>query len=96
MQCLKCGNEIEKPATGRPPRYCSRACRRTAEYEIRRITRRLEKLEERRDDESELVDAQCSLGDMAGRGPAERLAAVEKLILGAETRLKELLGAADD
>ena len=35
MTC-KCGTELEKPATGRPPRYCSTTCRRSAEYELRR------------------------------------------------------------
>ena len=44
-QCVKCGKSIETTATtGRPPDYCSTACRRAAEYEI---NRRIEVLEER-------------------------------------------------
>ena len=34
-----------RPATGRPPTFCSVACRRVAEAELRRIDRRLAGLE---------------------------------------------------
>ncbi len=41
--CLKCGAPLPAPpATGRPPVYCGPGCRRAVEYEVRRITRRLE------------------------------------------------------
>ena len=96
MNCQKCGISIEKPPTGRPPRYCGKACRSAAGYEIRRITRRLEKLEEQRDRNAQETDAPIQYSDFEGRGPAERLAAVEKLILGAETRLRQLLQDSDD
>jgi hypothetical protein len=43
--CIKCGRKIEKSATGRPPRYCGKGCRRAGEYELRRIQRHLEALE---------------------------------------------------
>lgn len=33
----RCGEEFEVPATGRPPRFCSVSCRRSAEYELRRV-----------------------------------------------------------
>lgn len=36
MTTCRCGAEIEKPKTGRPAWYCSTACRRAAEYELRR------------------------------------------------------------
>jgi hypothetical protein len=32
----RCGTTLERPETGRPPRYCSTTCRRSAEYELRR------------------------------------------------------------
>lgn len=95
MQCLICGNETKKPETGRPARYCSVACRRAREFEVRRLNKRLGQLESRRDDESELVDAPTTYCDMYGRAAAERLAAVEKLIARAQSRLKALLGADD-
>jgi hypothetical protein len=49
MNCIQCGSEIEsKPnARGRPQRYCSTSCRRTAEFEIRRVNGLLGRLEER-------------------------------------------------
>ena len=44
--CLKCGSAIDGLATtGRPKSYCSIACRRSAELEVRRLNSRLEKLE---------------------------------------------------
>jgi hypothetical protein len=43
--CAKCGGALEQPATGRPAKFCSTTCRRLSEYEIRRVVRRLEVLE---------------------------------------------------
>lgn len=44
--CVKCGSTIDGLATtGRPKAYCSTACRRSAELEVRRLNSRLEKLE---------------------------------------------------
>jgi hypothetical protein len=34
--CLICRTRLEQPATGRPRVYCGQACKRAAEYEIRR------------------------------------------------------------
>jgi hypothetical protein len=54
MKCRKCRiSEVEQSAKGRPKEYCSTACRRAAEFEIRRLDRRLGKLEDR---DSELRD----------------------------------------
>ncbi|KPC79535.1 hypothetical protein ADK82_25745 [Streptomyces sp. NRRL S-4] len=36
----------QTPGPGRPSSYCSNACRRAAEYELRRIQRALEGVEE--------------------------------------------------
>jgi hypothetical protein len=43
--CLVCGGPLAPPATGRPPTYCSPACRRDGEYERRRLDRQLDDLE---------------------------------------------------
>lgn len=47
IACVKCGGPIaEAAATGRPKKYCSPACRRSAEHEIRRVNVLLGKLEQ--------------------------------------------------
>lgn len=84
--CIKCGANIAAHAgAGRPKAYCSDACRRSADLEIRRIDRRMEKLE---------MDAQNL---RLGRGmftdcDAEKIAAeIEQN----EARLKLLLSGND-
>lgn len=48
MRCLRCAEPIERrPGRGRPQVYCGPACRRSVELEVRRIVRRLERLENR-------------------------------------------------
>jgi sugar-specific transcriptional regulator TrmB len=93
LACVKCGRPLEKPATGRPPAYCSTACRRLAEYELRRINRRLEKLEGRASRLRHSPDVGAK--DWAGRTHAEALAACEAEIADAEKRLRALLDAAE-
>ena len=45
--CAFCGDELPPPAeTGRPRTFCGETCKRAAAYEITRINRRLEKLED--------------------------------------------------
>jgi len=44
--CLFCGTKLQQPATGRPPDYCRKACRRAAEYEKARVQRHLIGLED--------------------------------------------------
>ena len=47
MKCPKCEKPVpERDGPGRPRRYCSDGCRRSAEYELRRIQRALESVEE--------------------------------------------------
>lgn len=42
MDCLKCGQPVPaSPGPGRPSRYCSKGCRRAAEYELRRLASRI-------------------------------------------------------
>jgi hypothetical protein len=89
--------------TGRPPLYCSDACRRSAEFEIRRHVRRLEALETRR------FDLQLDRAVLEARAAAEgdrtdwaedidlatvRLTAIEAEVRRCERRLRALL--ADD
>lgn len=44
-KCKSCDTPFEANSTGRPALCCSTACRRLAEFEVRRIDRRLEVLE---------------------------------------------------
>ena len=48
MTCRKCGREVPQPAgdRGRPRSYCSTGCRRAMEYELRRLQKALEGVEE--------------------------------------------------
>ena len=43
--CIKCGRTLEKTGAGRPLQYCGTACRRAAEFEIRRTAAAIERLE---------------------------------------------------
>lgn len=43
--CLICGADVQQPARGRRRRYCSPACRKSAELELRRLETRLQQLE---------------------------------------------------
>jgi hypothetical protein len=45
VPCVKCGNPLAQPRTGRRAIYCSASCRRSAEFEIRRVQRALEAVE---------------------------------------------------
>ena len=45
--CKMCSRELAAATgAGRPPRYCSVACRRAAEFEIRRLDKRIDGLED--------------------------------------------------
>ena len=88
LTCAKCGKAMSKPSTGRPPRWCSTGCRRSAEREIRRLDRRLESLETQRVD---LKSDRSGLRDMGGRSPEQQVAANAEAIEEAEARLKRLL-----
>ena len=91
--CAKCGGALEQPATGRPRRYCSKGCRSSAAYELRRITRRLERLENARS----RVRPQVARGEgdyhdqYAWRRVVRELEEVESEIVLDEARLRALL-----
>ncbi len=86
--CLKCGSPLTKSATGRPPRYCSVACRRAAEYERKRIQRHLERLEIQGE---ELGQSRWKLSDTLGRTHRQQVNDNRKAIAAKEARLRELL-----
>jgi|CXWK01.1.fsa_nt_gi hypothetical protein len=90
--CLKCRAPLA-PHTGpgRPASYCGSACRRLAEYEIRRIDRRLAdyvlKLREAQADREPYgVDT-----DHLGRTKRQRVADLRKWIAEDEDRLRALV-----
>ncbi|MEC4747959.1 hypothetical protein [Methylomicrobium sp. Wu6] len=90
MNCIKCGRDFTTTATtGRPPSYCSTACRRAAEMEITRINRRLEALE----DELITYKKWGKGRDSAGRTGPELLELQQGIIAETEARLRELLDA---
>lgn len=97
-RCLKCPAPVPQAGRGRPRDYCSTGCKRAAEFEVRRITRRLERLE---DDRSELRLNLDGGGKAAEKysGPyqtaafSRQLAAVEREIAATEDRLRTLLSA---
>jgi predicted nucleic acid-binding Zn ribbon protein len=80
--CVKCGGVVEQRATGRPRRFCSVGCKRSAEYERRRLDRRLVWMEE------ELVHIRDQNGRVWNRHTE---AGLEREITAAEARLQDLL-----
>jgi predicted nucleic acid-binding Zn ribbon protein len=89
--CRICGAPIEpRSKTGRPSVYCSVGCRRASEYELRRLQARLIRLE----DEAERCRRDRSgLAHMDGGTAAEHSADIEREILRAAQRLRELLAS---
>ena len=84
-KCPKCGSALPRrePGPGRPSRYCSVGCRRSAEFEIRRIDRAIEKVEDR----LRLIRT----SDMPEVGRREGLAKYEAELAQLEARFRELL-----
>jgi len=46
--CVKWGSELDRGGRGRPSRFCSEGCKKSAEAEMRRINTNLRSLELRR------------------------------------------------
>lgn len=82
------GRPLTRPATGRPPVYCSVACRRVAEAELRRIDRRIASLESDRDSLAVAIAA-WSVGPL-GKSDGRQLAAIEAAIAKAVERQRSL------
>lgn len=89
--CQKCGKGLVPSATGQPLDYCSVACRRLAEFEIRRLAKRLETYEIQRDNERALLKAPRQYKDLYGCDMQRRLEELEKAISETEERLRFLL-----
>ena len=87
--CLKCGRAVEQLPTGRPRSYCSTACRRTAEFEIRRLVRRIERLDTDLEHLRGVRDD--GIPDVYGHSPKKRRALLAQGIREAEARLRALL-----
>jgi hypothetical protein len=91
-QCRKCGAPLVVPPTGRPPDYCGQACRRISEFEIRRLVRQLDTLDEQQTHLTQPGIAASSLRDTYGRTHAQQLADVQGSIVALEKRLRALIG----
>ncbi|MGH8593515.1 MAG: hypothetical protein ACREV3_06555 [Gammaproteobacteria bacterium] len=88
--CKSCGVSLPVNKARRPSDYCSTGCRRAAEFEIRRVNRRLESLETslssmRINPDDELMSM------IAGCTRTERVAAVEAELAMLKARFRELL-----
>ncbi|TDI18401.1 MAG: hypothetical protein E2P05_00560 [Acidobacteria bacterium] len=93
MNCQKCGTQLpESDGAGRPKKFCSKSCRRAAEYEITRIHRLLGDLEQELSsyrmyvssgDESYVMAYNCK--------PKKAIRIVEKELKLQEKRMLELL-----
>lgn len=82
MTCRKCGSELPtRTGRGRSPTYCSSGCRRATEYELRRLQKALELVEEQA--------RWCRFG-WHGRRPTEA-AKYDAERVRLEDRLRELL-----
>lgn len=80
--CLYCGGPIpNRRHLGRPKVWCSVRCRRLAEYEVRRLNRRLEHLE------NEAAAARA----YSRTWERKRIAFLEKQITECTTRLGRLI-----
>ncbi len=88
--CKSCGLSLPVNKAGRPSEYCSTGCRRAAEFEIRRVNRRLESLETSLS--SMRINPRDALTDMIeGRTHAERVAAVQAELDLLKARFRVLL-----
>ena len=77
--CSRCGAALEHAATGRPRRYCSKACKRLVEFEILRLQTEMTRLLEQ---ESELQRYAGQLGpayaEEEGRYLSDRMGALQE------------------
>ena len=90
--CVNCGAPLAVQKVGRPALYCGVACRRAAEFELRRVLTRVERLE---------MEQELCRRDRSGiyhfpyGTPAERSQSLAEELGRAKGRLQELLNAAN-
>lgn len=92
--CVICGTPRPRATTGRPPSYCSVACRRVAEFELRRLDRQLGDLEVDRDDARSTLAQYERFGPPGTRSVAieeHALAEAEQAIATKTERMRLLL-----
>ena len=87
-RCRICGDDL--PDTRRHVRYCGSSCRRTAEFRIRRLTRALDRLQERHTDLADWCACDDDTVDIHGRSARQALADCEEQILALEGELRGL------
>jgi len=94
--CVACAGPVTQPATGRPAKFCSTACRRAADLEVRRLDRRLSTAEDnlvrRRD---RLAEIEAGLGFHGGTNAARQarfeVERAELLVAELRARLRAVL-----
>jgi hypothetical protein len=86
-QCAKCAADLHQPPTGRRKTYCGPACRRAAEYELRRLQRRIEAAERTLDRARE--ELEFGYGDT--RSKRKRVNFAQRHLEQLEERLRALL-----
>jgi hypothetical protein len=91
LRCVKCGAPLEALATGRPPMYCGETCRDAAAYEIKRLNRRLESLENKASKAREDIAVEFPDVFKPEGYREKRLAFYEQEIAACEVRLSQLL-----
>ncbi len=93
-KCLKCGESVTWSGKGRPPSYCSVACRRAAEYEIRRRVSVIAELEEAERDWRRNAEVE-PYSKAQAKSFHKRAEWYADEVKRHEARLKELLGASE-
>lgn len=93
ITCLKCRAPLPvRSGTGRPAVYCGETCRRLAEYEIRRLDRRLGRYEDELREELADRNPADHWIDNLGRSRPQRINDLKKWIAADEQRLREITG----
>src|SRR5215218_7948151 len=99
--CAKCSSPLSQPARGRPKRYCSTACRRAAEFELRRVQKALTTAENEAEAARRTVETRDA--GLAGYGgaltPGRECLALEQAsrrVVELEERMRVLLSEGED
>lgn len=98
MTCVKCGKPLpERSGPGRPQVFCGKACRRVAEYELRRLQKALQGVEESLRHHRESLALSDGYGfTCCGRKKAEHVVIIDVERGGLEDRLRCLLDGDDE